>query len=129
MSKDRIDQQRLARFYEEAQEAILSLAQVHGVDVPKGVATIEGQCLHWRLSAYATTGRDYWSALWENMVDKLGLPSHIHPGDAVIDPDGETWQLLGLDPMAKDMPVRLASEAGLDFFCSVEQARLLQVIA
>ncbi|MDT8924932.1 hypothetical protein RBE51_19270 [Pseudomonas taiwanensis] len=128
MSKDRRNQNKLGLFYEEAQQALCELAERHGVEIPKGMATIEGQCLHWRLSVYADSGKQYWGELWRSKVELLGLPTHILPGDDVIDPDGESWQLLGLDPMSEQLPVRLKNPMGVDHFCSIGQAQMLQKI-
>lgn len=126
MAKDRRNQHKLAQFYEDAQRALQDLAKQHGVEVPHGAATIEGQCLHWRLSAYAESATSYWAELWGQKVDMLGLPTHLAPGDEVIDPDGEVWTLLGLDPLSELLPVRLSDSSGVNRFCSISQSQLLQ---
>jgi hypothetical protein len=128
MTNERRNQHKLGQFYEEAQQALAAIAERHGVDIPKGIATIEGQCLHWRISAYAHSSKEYWADLWDQKTGLLGLPTHIQAGDDVIDPDGETWVLLGLDPLSEHLPIRLSNAAGLDHFCTVNQAQLLQKI-
>lgn len=118
----------LAAFYREAQASIAKLAEQHGVWLPEGHACIEEKVLHWRLSAYAEVPEHYWEALWHAHAQALGLGTVIEPGDVVIDQEGRTWTLLGLDPSSIHFPVRLKDVSGSHLLAPVEAAQLFQLI-
>lgn len=120
--------QVLGEFYTQAQEALESLAKRFGLELPKGAATIESSCLHWRLSAYAEPAEDYWRRQWRDHAAELDLPGELKPPCRVIDQEGAEWRLLGLDPLGGLMPIRLQAEDGAESFLSVAQGQLLQRI-
>jgi len=129
MTSEKGQQQTLAAFFAQAQDMLEKLAITHGLEAPKGTATIESGCLHWRLSVYAEASQDYWKRQWEEHFQNLELPDFIKPGDSVIDQDGGEWTLLGLDPAGGEKPVRLSDSRGKDSFMSLALAQLLQKIA
>lgn len=128
MTAEKSQQQSLATFYAQAQEMLEKLAISHGLEVPKGAATIESGCLHWRLSVYAEASLEYWKRQWEDHFQNLDLPLTVKPGDKVIDQDGNEWTLLGLDPTGGEKPVRVSGLRGKDSFLSLALAQLLQRI-
>lgn len=129
MTVEKSQQQSLAAFYAQAQEMLEKLAISHGLEAPKGAATIESGCLHWRLSVYAEASLGYWTRQWEEHFQSLDLPGSVKPGDKVIDQDGNEWTLLGLDPAGGEKPVRLVGLRGKDSFMSLALAQLLQRVA
>lgn len=128
MSQEKSQQQLLAEFYAQAQDTLEKLAEAHGLEAPKGAATIESGCLHWRLSVYAEPSHDYWARIWSEHASTLGLPSSVQPGDSVVDQQGMEWRLLGLDPVGGTLPVRVCDSVGKMSFISLAQAELLQKV-
>jgi len=128
MTAEKGQQQSLAAFYAQAQDMLEKLAISHGLEAPKGAATIESGCLHWRLGVYAEASLDYWQRQWDEHFQVLDLPGAVKPGDKVIDQDGDEWTLLGLDPTGGEKPVRLTGLRGKDSFMSLELAQLLQKV-
>ena len=118
----------LQAFYEDAQLALAELATTHGVVIPPGHVALEASVLHWRLSVHADSPEKYWADLWISHATKLGLGILIEPGDMVLDQEGRSWTLLGLDPSANAYPVRLLDMAGAGHMASIEAAQLFQVI-
>lgn len=118
----------LQAFYEEAKLALAEVATKHGVVIPTGHVAMEASVLHWRLSVHADSPEKYWADLWIAHATKLGLGILIEPGDMVLDQEGRSWTLLGLDPAAIAYPVRLVDMAGVGHMASIEAAQLFQVI-
>jgi hypothetical protein len=118
----------LEAFYRDAQLSLAKLAEQYGLFLPQGHACIEASALHWRLTAYAETPEQHWEGLWRQHAQALGLGTAIEPGDVVIDQEGRTWTLLGLDPSASNFPVRLKPVAGPDALASLEAAGMFQLL-
>lgn len=128
MTMDEPQVSALQAFHEEAELALKELATKHGLVLPTGHVAMESSVLHWRLSVHAGSPEKYWADLWLEHATKLGLGILIEPGDQVLDQEGRSWKLLGLDPSAIAYPVRLIDMAGVEFMASIEAAQVFQVI-
>lgn len=119
---------RLQAFYMEAEAELVKIAHKHGLVMPEGHAQLDYPMLHWRLSVYASSPEACWGALWQMNAQTLGLGLVIEPGDLVLDQEGRTWTLLGLDPSGVNLPVRLADSNGNQSMATLEAASMFQLL-
>ncbi len=120
---------RLTAFYHEAEEVLTALAEKHEVWLPQGHASRETGLLHWRLSVYEENPASNWAKNWALHASALGVGAAIEPGDIVLDQEGRTWTLLGLDVSSPDAPVRLRDAKGQDYMAPIGGAVEFQVLA
>lgn len=120
--------ERLSAFYADAERELQEVARRHGVVMPQGHALIEPGILHWRLSAYADSPEASWASIWSVNAQSLGLGLEIEPGDIVLDQEGRSWTLLGLDPSGNDFPVRLVDSMGQQYMASLQAAGMFQLL-
>lgn len=128
MIQETPDDQRLRAFYAEAELELSRIAAKHGLSLPKGHACVDYPMLHWRLSVYEGSAQAYWEALWRLNAQALGLGLVIEPGDVVLDQEGRTWTLLGLDPSGLNFPVRLEDVSGEQSMATLEAATMFQLL-
>lgn len=119
---------RLRAFYAEAELELQNIAKKHGLSLPKGHACIDFPILHWRLSVYDGSPEAYWEAIWRLNAQALGLGLVIEPGDVVLDQEGRTWTLMGLDPSGVNFPVRLKDTSGEQSMATLEAASMFQLL-
>lgn len=119
---------KLSAFYAEAEVELAKIADKHGLSMPPGHAFMDFPILHWRLSVYDGSPEACWEALWRLHAQALGLGLAIEPGDVVLDQEGRTWTLLGLDPSGLSLPVRLRDNAGEQSMATLEAASLFQLL-
>lgn len=119
---------KLRAFYEEAELELMNIASKHGLSLPQGHACIDFPMLHWRLSVYDGSPEAYWAAIWGLNAQSLGLGLAIEPGDLVLDQEGRSWTLLGLDPSGVNFPVRLLDNAGKQSMATIEAATMFQLL-
>lgn len=119
---------KLVEFYSEAAEKLAEIAEKHGMFVPEGHACIDENGLHWRLSVFSDEPAVIWARLWSQNAKALGFGTEIEPGDVVLDQEGRSWTLLGLDPGGMNFPVRLLGASGKHSMASVEAATLFQLL-
>lgn len=119
---------KLRAFYAEAEVELTRIASKHGLSLPKGHARVDVPMLHWRLSVYDGSPEAYWDALWRLNAQTLGLGLSIEPGDVVLDQEGRTWTLLGLDPSGVNLPVRLQDVSGEQSMATLEAASMFQLL-
>lgn len=120
--------EKLEAFYADALSALGVIADKHGLNLPLGHACLEDGILHWRLSVYAQDPKQYWEHTWQANAQALGLGLLIEPGDVVLDQEGRSWTLLGLDPSAVNYPVRLLGATGEHHMASIEAATMFQLL-
>lgn len=119
---------RLTSFYAEAEAAISDLAKRYDLDLPEGHAVVEDDILHWRVTVYESSATEVWARNWLSYSSSLGLGTAIEPGDIVIDQQGRTWTLLGLDVSVPDAPVRLMDDHNGQYLAPVSVAKSLQLL-
>lgn len=123
-----VSMKRFAAFYAEAEAAIKEIANRYELDLPQGHAVIEEGALHWRLTAYGRAAVEVWARNWMTYSSTLGLGLAIEPGDIVIDQQGRTWTLLGLDVSAPEAPVRLLDDHNGHYLAPLSTASNLQLL-
>lgn len=128
MTDNQAGTSRLKAFYSEAQHELSRLAEKYGLSLPEGHAFIDPPILHWRVSAYDGSPQSCWEALWRLNAQGLGLGVDIEPGDLVLDQEGRTWTLLGLDPSGLGLPVRLMDNSGAQSMATIKAASLFQLL-
>lgn len=125
----RDEQNPLIDFYQESINLLSGLCEKHGLHLQPSRGSLEEGAVHIQFTATREPAVSHYGRIWQENSEKLGIPSYFAPGVDVIDPHtGDTYTLVGLDPLAPITPVLLTDSNGDNLWMDTQALRELQPI-